>query len=83
MHKAEAISFHGPCEMILQEDSIMVRSRVNSKKLHQQQFQWNISHVKKFLAISDKHQLVIQVGRLVALIYVFEYDIQPKDKCFV
>ena len=63
MHKNEAVPFHGPCEFKLKEETITVRNRVNPKNPHQQQFQWSISHVKKFWAKSDVHQLVVLVGR--------------------
>ena len=71
MHKTEAVPFYGPCELILKAEIITVRNRVSSKNPHQQQFQWSIAHVKKFWVKSDVHQLVITVGRLEALIYVF------------
>ena len=76
MHENEAVPFHGPCEMILKEEIITVRNRVTARNPHQQQFQWGIAHVKKFWAKSDVHQLMILVGRLVALIYAFRWILQ-------
>lgn len=63
LHKNEAVPFHGPCELKMEEETITVRNRVNPKNPHQQQFQWSIAHVKKFWVKSDVHELVILVGR--------------------
>ena len=63
LHKSDAIPFYGPCEMKLEDETITVRNRVTTRTPHQQQFQWSISHVKKFWVKSDIHQLVIMVGR--------------------
>jgi len=75
LHQNDKTPFHGPCDMMLEEDCITVTRRQKlttaSHQQQQQQIQWSITHLKKFWVKSDVRQLILLVGRWALIVIRF------------
>lgn len=79
LQKSQGIPFHGPCELVLEGETVTVQNRVGPKSAQQHKIVWDIAHVKKYWVKSDAHQLIILVGRWEKLMYVHTYGIECRS----